>query len=388
MLPFTRMDDWEQKLKMRLPAIILLAATLLFWGFYDRYRVVGGVLLESPVLADATRVRGNCSETGGRFALGVGEGGKMARVHYRLPGATACRELRVRGRIKVEGVVAGKYAWRSARLLLLQYDANNKWIPGEHGLVAESGTKDWMHHEDVFTVMDTATHVDVVLQHSGLAGTAWFDSIVAEPVALRPTFFWFQGLFAVLWLGMGILYYKRCRLHVRKLRLLILLNAVAILFGTLMPAAVIQTVADGFKDRVAAAMEKRLEGHKGSGSPEGAPPRTPDEATKEPGRIDRFKKAVDGAHVAGHFVLFASLCFLVYLSAYLEQQAPAFYFKVAFDILLFAAVTESLQHLTLDRTAGISDWRTDVYGLLSGFGAFLLVRVAKGLASRKGALGV
>jgi hypothetical protein len=59
----------------------------------------------------------------------------------------------------------------------------------------------------------------------------------------------------------------------------------------------------------------------------------------------------------------------------LERQHRFYYFKRAFDILLFAAITESLQHLTLDRTAGISDWLTDVYGILSALVLFLVARV-------------
>lgn len=385
---FIRMDDGLKKLKMRLPAVVLLAATLLFWGFYDRYKVVGGILLDSPTLAESTLVRGNSTETNGRFVLSVGADKKMARVNFRMPAATDFKMIRVKGRIKVDGVVAGKYEWRSARLLLLQYDANNKWIPGEHGLVAESGTKDWAYHEDVFNVMDSAVHVDVVLQHSGLAGTASFDSIQAEAVELRSSFYGFQGVFALLWLGMGFLYYKRCRLHRRRLHLLILLNTIAILFGTLMPTVVIQTVSDGFKERVAAVMEKRLEEHRESLPAETVPQKAGDALAKESKRIDQFKETVDSAHVAGHFVLFASLCFLVYLSAYLEKQAPAYYFKVAFDILLFAAITEALQNLTLDRTAGIGDWETDVYGLATGLAVFLVVRFCKGLAGRKESLGV
>ena len=69
---------------------------------------------------------------------------------------------------------------------------------------------------------------------------------------------------------------------------------------------------------------------------------------------------------------FASLCFLVYLSSALERQHPAYFFKVGFDMLLFAAVTEALQFLTLDRAAGISDWLTDVYGMLLALVLFLL----------------
>lgn len=101
-------------------------------------------------------------------------------------------------------------------------------------------------------------------------------------------------------------------------------------------------------------------------------------------RIEQFNLAVDRAHQAGHFVLFASLCFLVYCSAWLEKQHPIYYLKVGLDILLFAAVSESLQYLTLDRTPGLYDWLTDVYGMSLALGIFLLVRTVAALIPRFG----
>jgi hypothetical protein len=43
------------------------------------------------------------------------------------------------------------------------------------------------------------------------------------------------------------------------------------------------------------------------------------------------------------------------------------------DLFLFAAATESLQFLTLDRTPGFYDLRLDSLGMLLGFSLFLLV---------------
>ncbi|WP_136081102.1 VanZ family protein [Pontiella desulfatans] len=361
-------------MRIRLPAMLLLAATLLFWGLYDRYALDGDVLLESPALADATRVRGDCTGTNGHFRLTVHEDGKMASINFRLPGASDFRMIRVRCRIRTADVVPGKYSWRCARLLLTQYDANNKWIPGQHGLVSQWGTGEWSFHQEVFATIPGAAHADVVIQQSGISGTAEFDSIAAEPVRLKKTFFVWQGVFAFLWVGMAGLYYRRCRLHNRRLRLLILLNIFAILFGTLMPTVVIQKGTDGLKESVAKAIQKRSQS-KPAAAPETTIKKKPvDHDVHETKRIDRFNEAVDGAHVAGHFVLFSSLCFLVYLSAALEGQHRSYYFKVAFDILLFAAITESMQNLTLDRTAGLSDWLTDVYGMALAFGVFLVVR--------------
>ena len=82
-----------------------------------------------------------------------------------------------------------------------------------------------------------------------------------------------------------------------------------------------------------------------------------------------------------HFL--ATLCFLVYLSAALERQHPAYYIKVGLDVLLFAAITEALQYLTRDRTAGVADLRIDLYGMAFALLLFCLVRpLVRYLSSR------
>ena len=361
------MDHWKQKLKLRLPALVLLAATVLFWPFYDRYELAGPILLESPVLADGTNVRGDVSDSNGCFMLQVPQAGEPARIDFPIPAAMEYALIRVRAGIKVDGVVVGKYSWSCARLVVAQYDANNKWISGHHGLVMENGTKDWAKHEDVFEISPNAARVVVALLQNGVEGTAQFEQIEAQPVRLRASFVWWRILFAASWLLMAILYFSRCRLHRRRLKLLIFLNAVAILAGTLMPGEWINT---GSKRAQTAIRELR-------------PPKpvriTPAEGMRAPKptspqkQMDWFMEMGVESHQAGHFVLFASLCFLVYLSAAMERQHPSYFLKVGIDVLLFATITESLQFLTSDRTAGVGDLRIDLYGMAAALLLFLII---------------
>jgi len=367
------MNIWAEKLKMRLPAIILLVVTLLFWGFYDRYQPDGPVLLQAPSLADGIRVRGDCTETNGHFVLRVPEGGKPVSINFRMVGAADYQRIRVRGRIKADSVVKGRFPWSCARLLLLQYDEKEHWVPGHHGVGAVKGTRHWEMHEDVFEIMPDVAHMDVSIQQLGVLGTAKFDQIEAQPVRIRKLDPLWRMLFGGLWIAAGVFYFPRCRLHKRKLRMLIFINALAILFGALMPGKWIEDTTEYLKEAVAKSVEK-------PGQPEPAIKLTDKSAkpVKQPeqelARIDEFNSVVGGAHQSGHITLFATLCFLVYCSAALERQHPSYYFRVAFDIFLFAGITETLQYLTLDRSAGISDLFCDVYGMAFASIAFLLVR--------------
>jgi hypothetical protein len=364
------MDSWKDKLKLRLPVIGLLTATLLFWSVYDRYEPAGPILLQSPTLADAHRVSGEVSEVAGRFVLNVHEGGKRADVRFRLPTATEYKLIRVRARVKTTDVVVGKYSWYCARFIFVQYDEAGKWMPGVHGLMGASESSAWEHYEQVFEMFDDATYADVALQQSGTSGAAEFEQIEVQPVRIRASFVWWRIFFAVLWIFTAIIYFPLCRLHHRKLRVLILLNALAIIAGALAPADWIEDTSTQLKSIAEQVAQSSRESKPDTVQPKTAEKKPAHEATQ----IDRFNQVVGGAHRVGHFTLFASLCFLVYLSAALELQHRPYYFKVAFDILLFAAITESLQYLTLDRTAGISDWLTDVYGMLSALVLFLVVQ--------------
>ncbi len=364
------MNDWKNKFKKRIPALALLLVTVLFWSVYDRYEVAGSALLEAPSLADGTRVRGGVFGRAGRFSLNVLPGGKPARISFSLPAATDHEFIRVRARIKVDGVVEGKHSWNCARLLVTQYDADNKWMSGHHGLVAEKGTKDWEAHEDVFKIFPKADRADLVLQQSGSEGSAEFDQIEAQPVRFRASFVGWRVFFAVLWFLAAILYFPRCRLHQRKLKILIFLNAAAILAGTLMPSDWIITGSEKIQSTLHELRTSEPSPTKILASEKNKKP-APTSPQKQ---MDWFMEMNLETHQAGHFILFASLCFLVYCSAALERQHPIYFAKVGFDILIFAAVTEALQFLTTDRTAGILDLRTDLYGMAAALVVFLAVR--------------
>ncbi len=382
-----RMGEMVQKIRMRLPALLLLVATLVFWGFYDRYEPVDPALVDAPSLADATSVRGDCVETNGLFTLKVVPGGPIASIHFRLPSAIRYSMLRVKGRIRTEGVVVGSTDWRCARLLLTQYDKNGTWIPGHHGIVSQNGTLGWKRHEDVFEIDATAAHADLVIEQTGTEGLAEFDGLLVEPIRVRPSFVWWRSAFGLSWLGMAVLFFKRCRLDRRRLRVLILLNALVIVCGTLMPETWIEVTTDHVKATVVKVLSAKEHPSSIPASPAAGPNVTAQSKPPAPvidrerELMDEFNATLGNLHGVGHYLLFASLCFLVYCSAALERQRRVYYAKVALDVLLFAAVTESLQHLTNDRRPGVSDWMIDVYGMVTALLAFLAVRLVARIAS-------
>ena len=65
------MGAWIPKLKLRLPALILLAVTVCFWSLYDRHEAAGPVLLANPAIDEGSRIQGDVSAYGEGFRLHV-----------------------------------------------------------------------------------------------------------------------------------------------------------------------------------------------------------------------------------------------------------------------------------------------------------------------------
>ena len=153
--------------------------------------------------------------------------------------------------------------------------------------------------------------------------------------------------------------------------MLILLNAIAILYGTLMPNEWVRNISNQVRKTVHELYVHEAAPQKSQ--PPAAKPAAYAPAVPLFEQIYRFADTEVKAHTAGHFVLFATLCFLMYCSAALERQHPDYFFKVGMDVMLFAAITESLQFLTLDRNADVGDLRIDLYGMALALVVFLCI---------------
>jgi VanZ family protein len=366
---------WKDKLKLRVPAILLLAVTLLFWGGYDRYGSVGPALIKAPMLADAYRAKGDISESNGVITLHVPANGKRADLRFKLDRATEFSIIRVSGSIRTDHVVEGKHSWRSARILLTQRDDKGKWISVKHSLPPKQDTVPWTNQSQEFEIHPLTFSAELVIKHTGKSGTAHFKDVVAQPMEIKTSYTWFRILFVISWVLMGLLYFRRCRLNHRKLRILILLNTVAILFGTLMPGDWLENISQQLKQKTSVTfLQLAASKIESKGKPVAVSINSPVIVVAKSKQMEQFNPVIAGPQKIGHFVLFASLCFLVYCSAWIEKQHPVYYFKVGLDILLFAGVTESLQYLTMDRTPSVSDWIIDIFGLLTAFTLFLTIR--------------
>jgi hypothetical protein len=335
------MNQWAGKLKMRLPAILMLAATLLFWPNFDPCEPSGPALLESPTLADAAFVEGDCSETDSVFELRVGPGATPPSVQFVLPDGAGHDMIRLGGRIRAEN--PGGSAWLS---LIQRRDTGGLLNGGQRQLIGD-GSFGWTCYQNDYSISQWTRTIAVTLQQFGEEGTVWFDSIQAVPISFRASLPWVRAGFGVAWLIIGVAYFFICRLDTRRLRYLILLNALVIIVGVLLPNRWLQAAPGKIRGVLSSKVDAagcHVYVEAGFG-------------------VARHIEQTIGRSF-GHFVLFGSLAFWVLLSAALEGQHPARYFgKVAGDIFIFGLCTEALQHLTPDRTVDVDDMLCNAYGI-------------------------
>jgi len=363
------MNERRDKILLRIPVIIFILITVGFWSFYDRYERLDSLLTRSPDLSAAIVRRGDVTLENGQFILTVTQPKpKTVRVDFPIKLSISTAALvRVSMDMKIDHVVPGRYPWERARLLLGQYDQKGKWVSGEHQVVGIEGSLPWKRYQKVFEVREKTATARLILQQIGSSGTVWFKNIRIESVRIKSSFLWWRVIFATLWVAMGMFYFPRCRLNKRKLRLLITLNAIAILIGALVPGAWMKDLSDRLQKVRVEWVVKKKPLAKQKGVVEKKP-----KIIKSLEQTDRFEELVKDTHRTGHFGLFASLCFLVYLSAALERQRFSYLIKVGLDVLLFAVVTETLQLLTVDRSAGVGDLKIDLQGMILAFVIFML----------------
>jgi VanZ family protein len=364
----------------------------LFWSFYDRYELAGPVLLQNPEITLGEHIRGNVSEENGVYRLQLSAAGKPAYIRFLLPNALNYKTIRIEARAKTEGVVPRDSVWRCARIVFFQYDQSNHWIPSNHALLTLKGSNDWKFYRQEFEIQPEADHVALVLEQSGSAGIAWYDQIVVEPVVLKKSFVWWQGLFVVSWLVLGTVFYWQFWRRARRFKFLILLNVFALLFGVLMPEQWITASSLWVKQQVKKKQQVVATVSKKSvKKPEKVSDKKPQnfKPRHHTHRVaEKFTQVVEKVHVMGHFLLFASLLFLLYLSAVFEQRRLIYFGATFLNLILFSAVTEALQFLTMDRSPGLGDLKIDFYGMLTGFILFIFsaIIVFRAILRRRGRL--
>ncbi|QBG47927.1 VanZ family protein [Verrucomicrobia bacterium S94] len=362
------MDEGMNQLKKRLPALIMLAATLFIWPAVDPCRPSAEPLLDYPSLAEADFVHGDCSASDGVIQINQHAAGDHPEVIFDLGNVSRYEIIRLSGYLQA-APVPDIHAGHTVALRLDQKLADERILRGSWHRMSAVGTLKRSFFIQDYILESDAVSAQVVLSRHGSVGTASFDSIRAVPVQWSGFYPFIRWGFILTWCLLGMLYYRICRLHERPLRHLLLLNALVIIIGVMLPTRWFQ-YGPGFL-RWFSLLEMQA-------VPAVSPAYELVSAGLGGGLLDHFKYIIGRS--AGHFLFFGSLSFLTFLSGALERREYRFYPRAGLDILLFGAVTESLQYFAVERTVDIQDMLCNAYGMLAAMLLFMGVKKVWNLA--------
>lgn len=293
------------------------------------------------------------------------EGG--GRLELFLPSVEGMDAIRVRARVRAEELVRGPHAYSQGRVLLGFVDraGTSRWDwPHTAGTVED--TTPWRDLSHRFLVPESAVSARVLLLNHGRSGLFAIRSVSVVPMRLNPrTPLVFAG-WGLVWAAGALFSVRRLRLLTRPGGRALLLAAMAIVTGMLLPERALSAVSVRARRLV-----ERLERSATVAAPATAPSSenpTPTAPTKPTApRDDRAdSERTFDLHKAGHFVAFAWLALAAAYGFGFRRPGGAVRIDGLASLVLFAAAAEQLQWLTLSRNARFVDVTINLLGLAAG----------------------
>ena len=282
------------------------------------------------------------SEGGYEGSAGIklmADGEKSSYIKWTLANPQSYAFLEFRGKMRSENIIVGENEWNAARFLVYFTDKGGKgrW-DYPHGAVRLIGTHPWQEYSKIFPVPDFAVTANILIENSGRSGTIWCDDISLRPAHTNPSYFLYKNILSAAGIFIGIFLIFTTKLWEKGNRIILIL-LVTIILGAV--------CADNYLIRLAHNLH-----------------------------ID-----VIMVKKLGHLALFFLLGFVStrWLGGRVETHgSPSV--RLPFPILtfggllIFAAITEFLQFLTLDRNPSFLDMLIDVTGAIIGISLACVIK--------------
>lgn len=270
-------------------------------------------------------------------------------LRFTLPDMTPGVRYLVSATVRTDAVVPGPKAWNRARLVLAQYDAKGRWLPGSLQLFSLDGSHDWQHFRGTMQVQKRTGRAELSLRLSRVSGGLEAKDLSLFFAAPNPRYPWVRAFACLVW-GLFLVWLALPRLWSapgRIQRLVLSAVLLTLLVGVALPGPEklqllnqIEQVATEVTANAQLVPEAAAALHWPS----------------DPGKV-------------GHFVLFGLLA-LGMLRATGGRGPQA----LLLDITLFAAATEFLQTYVPGRAPSVEDWLLDTCGALAALALADLLR--------------
>jgi len=282
------------------------------------------------------------AESGYKGSAGIkllSDGETSSYLKWTLANPQKYSFLEFRGKMRTENIVVGENEWNAARFLVYftDIDGKGRW-DYPHEAVRLLGSHPWQEYSKIFPVPGFAVTANVFVQNNSKSGTIWCDEISLRPLYLNSAYFFYKNGLSVSGILLGIFLIFATEVWKNGRRIIFVLLATIIL-GVVCSNVYLEMLAKNLS-------------------------------------IDLF-----AVKKIGHFILFSLLGFLSirWLNERLQTHSrPAVGLTHAIltlcGLLIFAAITEFIQFLTIDRDPSIIDFLIDMIGILAGISIGCVVK--------------
>jgi len=302
-----------------------------------------------------------------------------------VAGVKSVPAFKVAVRAAARNIQKGSQNWYIPRAVFFFRDQKGKGLFNlSHEIFSITRDMGWREYASVFPVPKNAVVGELQIQNLGTKGDLAVDNVSIVPVMQQPSAPVFDLFFFILWMTALAV----CLIVLEPWKTLsgivAMFCALTIIVGVLLPQKVLNGAINVAVVK-AYNVKKKIE-HPVSRSGNAPPVLRP--VAKERSASAPFAKKqkihlstipdyiwINRAHRGGHFILFMILAFCSIL-----RWAPTGKYAYATNILFviagliqFAISTETLQFITIDRKAGLSDLGVDVAGILMATALCLLM---------------
>ncbi|HPR82999.1 MAG TPA: VanZ family protein [Pontiellaceae bacterium] len=370
-------------------AVLTVGTMALFFNIYEPWRPVGPELIPDGSFSTpaATNVWSGWNEWTKLVPAG-GFGGSPGVVltassnqhgilRFTAHDLTNIPAFRVSLRAAAHGVVRGKEGYHIPRAVFFYNDAQAKSLfKLHHGVMDIPKDRGWHHYKDFFPVPEGAVDARLQIQNLGIAGTMQIDDVSVIPVCERPSAPWWKLFFGVLWTTAFGLCLFALKPWMRRHGFLIMLTLILIMTGIVLPGKFLDSSIEKTVHTAKELIHKTAPPPPVQAVKTSPAPSAPSKPKGETPFIALAGTLIDQVHTTGHFILFSWLALLASLSWIAAPPALRRITAVFAGLAFFAAATETLQFITIDRAAALSDLCVDIVGMA---GAVALVFVLRGI---------
>jgi len=141
--------------------------------------------------------------------------------------------------IKCKNVKPGVESYNRARLILMQYDRDGRWLNLSHQVASIYGTHEWDSYNKYFIINPETNKIIVSAELCHCTGSLWIKNIHLYPVIQTHAYTYFKIIILVIWAIYFIILLGPCFINIKNnivIRITLVLVFILIIIGVTIPS--------------------------------------------------------------------------------------------------------------------------------------------------------